>query len=48
MPVMKTAGRYCDRAVLITRSVLNHVPLEGYIGRQNLVMAQGKCVKHRA
>lgn len=48
MPDVRTAGRCCDRALLITRSVLNHVALEGYIGRQNLVMVQGKCVKHRA
>lgn len=48
MPDMRTAGRDCDRAVLITRSVLNHVALKGYIGRQNLIMVQGKCVKHRA
>lgn len=48
MPVMKTAGRYCDRAVLITRSVLNRVALESYIRWQNLVMVQRKYVKRRA
>lgn len=28
--------------MLITRSVVNHVALEGYIAWQNLVMVQGK------
>lgn len=47
MPEVRPAEGYCDRAVLITRSVLNHVALEGYICRQSLVMVQGKYVKHR-
>lgn len=48
MPEVRPAERYCDRAVLITRSVLNHVALEGYIGWQSLVVVQGKHVKHSA
>lgn len=48
MPEARPAERYCDRAVLITRSVPNHVALEGYIGWQSLVVVQGKYVKHRA